>query len=330
SFNRVGQTASESKNNVYVLEQVDDALTIAGRIEGLAPGESIQSARFIGERGFLVTFVQIDPLFTLDLSDPRNPQVVGELKVPGFSTFITPMGDNHLLTIGRDTNDEFGFVRADGVRLSIFDVTDFANPQLAHVEVIGTNGAFSEALFNPKAFTYFAERNLLAFPVEIYGLGGGFGIPTEPFFDDFDGEDGAVGEDSVAAGDEGDNKGEGGTDDGGVPVDVIDLPSVPSDFFSGIYVYEVTPDGGFANLGRISTQPEDGSFYGNTFSRGAFIGDFVYATTSEGVQAAPVGNVESIVSKVDFPAPDFEQEFGGLDDFPVDSFDSVDVDLPIE
>ncbi len=350
NFDRLGQNTSESKNNVYVIEQVEDALTVAGSVEGLAPGESIQSARFIGDRGFLVTFVQIDPLFTLDLSDPRSPQVVGELKVPGFSTYITPMGENHLLTIGRDTTDEFGFVRADGVRLSIFDVSDFANPQLAHSESIGLGGAYSEALFNPKALTYFAQRDLLAFPVEIYAFSEGvdFAVDSDAggSDDDFgnvetegDGDGNAPddntpvtdlpNEGQSAPGNEGDSTNstvaedppadEPGDDDE-VPVDIIELPPVPSDFFYGVYVYQVTPEGGFNQLGRVSTAPDGQYYYGSAFTRGAFIGDYLYATTSEGIKAVPVSNVEDVVKTVDFPAPDFaDGPNGGFeDDFVVD------------
>ena len=353
TFNRLGQNTSESKNNVYVLEQVDDTLTVAGSVEGLAPGESIQSARFLGDRGFVVTFVQIDPLFTLDLSDPRDPKVVGELKVPGFSTFVTPMGENHLLTIGRDTNDDFGFVRADGVRLSIFDVTDFANPQLAHSETIGSGGAYSEALFNPKAFTYFEQRDLLAFPVEIYGFSEDIGFAddgdsagsdddVDPGDVELENGDEPLGDNTPVTdlpnepqgspGNEGQTNGSGASSGGSpgvganttptepvdgdeVPVDFIDLPPAPTDFFYGVYVYEVTPEGGFNSLGRISTAPEDGYYYGAAFSRGAFIGDYIYATTSEGVKAAAVTNVEEVVSKVDFPKPEFDGGFsGGFDD----------------
>lgn len=348
----------QSKNNVYVLEQVDDTLTVAGSVEGLAPGETIQSARFLGDRGFLVTFVQVDPLFTLDLSNPRDPKVVGELKVPGFSTFITPMGANHLLTIGRDTSEDFGFVRADGVRLSIFDVTDFANPVLAHTETIGSGGAYSEALFNPKAFTYFAQRNLLAFPVEIYNYSDGIdfafdegsagdvggGVDGDDDLGDVQLEGGETmpgsnpsssdlpNQTQTSPGDPGGTPTTGGGSGGSagvaidpavdepvgdddVPIDFIDLPPAPTDFFYGVYVYEVTPEGGFNNLGRISTAPENGYYYGSAFSRGAFIGDYIYATTSEGIKAAMVTNVEEVVSSVDFPAPEFnEGPFGGFDD----------------
>ncbi|MFQ5490932.1 MAG: beta-propeller domain-containing protein, partial [Phycisphaerae bacterium] len=89
-----------STNAVYVLGEQDDALAVVGSVEDVAPGEQIQSARFLGDRGYVVTFVQIDPFFTLDLADPLNPRIVGELKLPGFSTFITPMDQDHVLTVG--------------------------------------------------------------------------------------------------------------------------------------------------------------------------------------------------------------------------------------
>ena len=155
-------------NNVYCLEAVDGGLEIIGRLEGLAPGEEIYSARFIGTHGFLVTFVRIDPLFTLDLSDPYNPVVVGELKVPGYSDYIHPLGEDHLITIGKDTVLEDGMVWYQGVQLSIFDISDFANPQLLYKELIGDRGTESEALYNHKAFTFWAENSLLAIPVDLF------------------------------------------------------------------------------------------------------------------------------------------------------------------
>jgi len=160
--------AGESSNNVYVLAEADGALSIVGRLEGLAPGEQIRSARFVGERGFLVTFVQVDPLFTIDLSDPTNPTVVGELKVPGFSTFILPISENELLTIGQDAEPtDFGGAILLGVQLSIFDVSDFANPQLKDKVVLGLRGSYSEALNNPKALTWYASQQLLAVPAQL-------------------------------------------------------------------------------------------------------------------------------------------------------------------
>jgi hypothetical protein len=157
-----------SGNNVYCLQAANGVLETIGKLEGLAPGETIYSARFIGTRGFLVTFVKVDPLLTLDLSDPTAPQVVGELKVPGYSDYIHPLGENHLLTIGKDTTLENDIAWYQGVQLSIFDITDFANPVVLHQEVLGDRGTHSEALHNHKAFTYWAERGLLAIPLELH------------------------------------------------------------------------------------------------------------------------------------------------------------------
>ena len=165
--NTDGESFTES-NNVYVLGENGTALDILGQIEGIAPGERIYSARFIGERGFLVTFVRVDPLFTLDLSNPANPTILGELKVPGFSDHIQLLDENHLLTIGRDTVDAGDFAWIQGVQLSIFDVTDPTSPQLDHKVVIGGRGSYSEANYNPKAFNHFPERSVLALPIDLY------------------------------------------------------------------------------------------------------------------------------------------------------------------
>jgi uncharacterized secreted protein with C-terminal beta-propeller domain len=156
------------QSNVYCLEDIGNRLEIIGSLEGLAPGEDIYSARFIGTRGFLVTFVKVDPLFTIDLTDPSNPVVAGELKVPGYSDYIHPLGDNHLLTMGKDTLLEGEIVWYQGLQLSVFDISDFSDPQLQHTERIGDRGTDSEALQNHKAFTFWAENNLLAFPMNLY------------------------------------------------------------------------------------------------------------------------------------------------------------------
>ncbi len=153
---------------VYVLrENTDtDKLEIVGRIEGIKPDERLYSARFVGDRGFLVTFRRVDPLFTLDLSDPTKPVLVGELKVPGYSEYIHLMDENHLLTIGHDADEDTGMI--GGLKLSIFDVTDPAKPVEAHERIIGSRGTSSEATWNPKAFNYFAAKAALAFPATIY------------------------------------------------------------------------------------------------------------------------------------------------------------------
>ncbi|MCL2354910.1 MAG: beta-propeller domain-containing protein, partial [Oscillospiraceae bacterium] len=94
-----GRWQIDDMNNLYVL---DDELNIVGRVEGIAPGESIYAMRFRGDRGYMVTFVEIDPLFVIDLSDPRNPTVLGELKIPGFSNYLHPFDENHLIGFGQE------------------------------------------------------------------------------------------------------------------------------------------------------------------------------------------------------------------------------------
>jgi uncharacterized secreted protein with C-terminal beta-propeller domain len=165
-------------NSLFVLGQEGSKLQIVGSVIGIAPGEDIRSSRFFGERGFIVTFKKTDPLFALDLSDPTKPTIAGELKIPGFSTYIHPMGENHLLTIGFDASDQGDFAWFAGLRMQIFDVTDLTNPILDHYYDIGTRGSSSEATANHLAFNYFAPKNLLALPMVICeggDLNGGYG-----------------------------------------------------------------------------------------------------------------------------------------------------------
>ena len=160
-----------SLNNVYVLSPNGISLEVVGKVEKLAPGETIYAARFIGTRGFLVTFKRIDPLFVLDMSEPTNPTVAGELKVPGYSDHLQLMDDNHLLTIGKDVQDAGDFAWVQGVQLSIFDISDASNPTLLHKQIIGGRGTTSEANYEPKAFNYFKERDALALPIDLYSEG---------------------------------------------------------------------------------------------------------------------------------------------------------------
>jgi inhibitor of cysteine peptidase len=102
----------------------------------------------------------------VDLSNPRDPKIAGELKVPGYSEYIHMLDDTHLLTIGKDALPEDGFAWYLGVKISIFDVTDLANPTQLHTATIGVRGTDSEALRNHKAFTY--HNGLLAFPIDLY------------------------------------------------------------------------------------------------------------------------------------------------------------------
>jgi hypothetical protein len=146
-----------------------------GQIGGIAPQEDIRSVRFDGDRGFVVTFKKTDPLFVFDLSDPAQPKKLGELQIPGFSTYMQRLDANHLLAIGFTADDQGFFAYFNGIQIQIFDVTDLANPVLAWKTVIGTRGSNSEALTNHLAFNYFAPKKMLALPMTVCE-GGGNGV----------------------------------------------------------------------------------------------------------------------------------------------------------
>jgi hypothetical protein len=156
-----------ASSNVTTLGESGEGLVQLGELTGLAPSEDIRSVRFDGDRGFIVTFKKTDPLFVIDLGEPERPSVLGELKIPGFSTYLHRLDENHLLAVGFDADDQGSFAYFDGIQIQIFDVTDLANPTLLHKTVIGTRGSGSEALMNHLAFNYFASRGLLALPATV-------------------------------------------------------------------------------------------------------------------------------------------------------------------
>ena len=238
-----------SSNNVYVLGQREDELAVMGQVTGLAPGEQIYAARFLGDRGFLVTYERVDPLFTLDLSDPTNPTVVGELKIPGYSDYLHPLGENHLLAIGKDTLDDGSTAWYQGVQISIFDVSDFANPTRLDVETIGNRGTESQALRDPHAFNYFASAEMLALPINLV---------------------------------------EGGSDNPW---------SYGAQTFDGLYLYDIDTTDGITYLGRVPLRDVSGALPcacgGTDWTRGVFIGDYVYGVADDLVRAVPQADVNA-------------------------------------
>jgi len=155
-------------NRIYTFELRDGALRGLARTPHLGePGERIFSTRFLGDTAYVVTFRQVDPLYAIDVSDPENLVVLGELKIPGFSTYMHPLGDDHLLTIGQDADERTG--RINGLALQIFDISDPASPVQAHKYVFRDQWGYSEALWEHKAFTYFGHLGMLAFPYVAWG-----------------------------------------------------------------------------------------------------------------------------------------------------------------
>ncbi len=149
-------------SNVYVL---NPDLSVAGKLEGLAPNENLHATRFMGNRCYLVTFKTTDPLFVIDLSDPTNPRLLGELKIPGYSDYLHPYDDTHLIGLGKDAVEEGNTAYYLGVKLSLFDVGDVAHPLEVASVTIGDRGSDSEALYNPKAFLFDRAKNLLVVPI---------------------------------------------------------------------------------------------------------------------------------------------------------------------
>ncbi len=149
-------------NAVYVL---DENLDIVGGLDQIAPDESIFSARFIDDRLYMVTFQQIDPFFVIDLSTD-TPEILGELKIPGFSNYLHPYDEQHIIGVGRDTEVVGGnAVRQLGVKIALFNVADVSNPVVADDVIIGDRSTHSEALHNHKAFFFDKARGVLSIPI---------------------------------------------------------------------------------------------------------------------------------------------------------------------
>ena len=163
-----GQRSSDSQSYVTVLGQQGSRLVRLGRVGGLGHGERIYAVRFAGDKGYVVTFRQVDPLYTLDLSSKTNPRVVGELKILGYSAYLHPISENLLLGVGQDA-DAAG--RTQGTQLSLFDVSDLRSPARRAQASLGSSSS-STAEFDPHAFLYWTPSNLAVIPLSAYGSNG--------------------------------------------------------------------------------------------------------------------------------------------------------------
>jgi len=250
-------------NNLYIL---DDAMKPRGKIENIAPGERIYSTRFVGDRGYMVTFKNIDPLFVMDLSDIDNPKILGKLKIPGYSDYLHPIDENHILGFGKDTIEQqqydsngkpigSSFALYQGMKMSLFDVTDVENPIQEFVELIGDRGTDSPLLQNHKALLYSPEKKLLAFPVTVRKIAG----------------------------------------------DTTQLGQYGEFAFSGAYVYNFDADTGFKLKGKIShltvqdlLKAGDYPDYRKMIDRILFANDNLITTSQARIEAHSIADVKFI------------------------------------
>jgi uncharacterized secreted protein with C-terminal beta-propeller domain len=159
-----GTIARESESFVTVLDTSGAALSEVGRVGGLGKGERIYAVRFVGDKGYVVTFRQVDPLYTLDLSDKRDPKVLGELKILGYSAYLHPVSDDLLLGVGQDASEQG---RRLGTQLSLFDVSDLRNPKRLAQASLGASSS-TTAEFDPHAFLYWKPASLAVIPLQVY------------------------------------------------------------------------------------------------------------------------------------------------------------------
>jgi uncharacterized secreted protein with C-terminal beta-propeller domain len=154
-----GDGGGEAESFLTTLRPQAGALVQAGRIGELGKGERVYAVRFVGDTGYVVTFRQIDPLYTLDLADPERPRVLGQLKIPGYSAYLHPIGEDLLLGVGQDATEEG---RSTGTQISIFDVSDLRKPTRLHTEALGIG--WSEAEYDHHAFLFWPRTGLVMIP----------------------------------------------------------------------------------------------------------------------------------------------------------------------
>ena len=265
----------KSKNNLYVL---DEEMNTIGKLEDLAPGEKIYSARFMGARAYMVTFKKVDPLFVIDVSEPTNPKVLGKLKIPGYSDYLHPIDETHIIGVGKDTIESgYGdFAWYQGMKMAIFDVSDVANPKEMHKIVIGDRGTDSYALQDHKAFLYDKEKELLVLPIMLSE------IPEELKKNP---EEQATGQTITSP----------------TIVRPDNFPSYGEPVFQGAFVYKVTLENGFEERGRITHISEDeelkrGYYYGDEYSvkRALFIGNVLYTLSDKMLKANDLQSLEDL------------------------------------
>ena len=203
-----------STNALFVL---DKTMQTVGELEDLAKGERIYSTRFMGNRCYIVTFKQVDPLFAIDLSVPEKPFVAGELKIPGYSEYLHPYDENHLIGFGHDATT-YNYGHGDvsiplGLKMALFDVSDMNSPKELYSVKIGDKGTNTPLTYDAKALYWDAEKKLFGFPVDLHELPKGSDSANPSVYG--------------------------------------------NSVWQGAYIYEVTPEKGFNLKAKLSQIPAD-------------------------------------------------------------------------
>ncbi len=256
----VSRAGGKTSNNVYIY---DENLQLVGKIEDIAPGEKIHSARFVGDRCYLVTFKKIDPFFVINISNPSSPKILGKLKIPGYSDYLHPYDENHIIGIGKETveaEERFGdFAWYQGLKIAIFDVTNVENPIQLHKVVIGDRGTDSEVLRDHKAFLFSKDKNLLVIPVLLAEIKGDKESLPPNTYGDY--------------------------------------------VFQGAYVYRVTLENGFELMGRITHYNDTEAFMksgyyfrgdGYSIRRSLYIDNVLYTISERKIKLNSLEDLEEI------------------------------------
>ncbi len=249
-----------SANHVYVLDS--KTLEIKGKLEKLAPGEEIYSARFMGTRCYLVTFKKVDPLFTIDLSNPAEPRVLGKLKIPGYSDYLHPYDDNYLIGIGKETveAEEGDFAWYQGLKISLFDVSNVTSPKEVGKIIVGDRGTDSPALWDHHALLFDKKRNLLVIPV----------LEAKIFREKYSSS--------------------------------IPPNTYGEYVFQGAYVFRVSPEEGITLRGRITHLEDQegldksGYYFSSkcTVTRSLYVGDVIFTVSSGKIKANSLADLSEI------------------------------------
>jgi len=231
------------------------------------------ASRFIGDKAYLVTYKNTDPLFVIDLLDAKNPKILGELKIPGYSTYLHPYDENHLIGIGMNTEEVVDrdlngrivstWSRITGMKMALFDVSDVNHPKEIDSTTIGDSRTVSAVLSNPKALLFSKEKNLLAIPVNNYLED--FSVESSTYYED----------------------------------DIGNFIDIDNDYVSeGYFVYNIDLEGfdlkGVINHEKIAN--EYSYYYDSKLLRGLYIDDNLYTVSEDYIKVNKLDDLVQLSS----------------------------------